>query len=67
MYRGLRAAHLPTHYRHCQEGTMKEKGGVKEKGGERGRVFCIQGNHKEQDFQHLRTTKFSYITCHIKE
>lgn len=37
MYRGLRAAHLLTHYRHCQEGTMKEEEGVKEKGGERDR------------------------------
>lgn len=39
MYRGLRAAHLLTHYRHCQEGTMKEEEGVKEKGGERGGEF----------------------------
>lgn len=25
MYRAPRAAHLLTHYRHCQEGTMREK------------------------------------------
>ena len=26
MYRALRAAHLLTHYRHCQEGTMRGRG-----------------------------------------
>ena len=61
MYRGPRAAHLLTHYRHCQEGTMKEEEGVKEREG----VF-IQGNGKEKkNFQHLEG-KFSYITCQIE-
>lgn len=31
MYRSPRAVHLLTHYRHCQQGTMKQIEGVKEK------------------------------------
>lgn len=59
MYRALRAAHLLTHYCHCQEGTKRERGG------ERRRVFFFQGNHKEQDSQQT-TFSFPDITGHIK-
>lgn len=41
MYRAPRAAHLLTHYRHCQEGTMRGR-----EGGEREGAFSSSRRSK---------------------
>lgn len=53
MYRSLRAVHLLTHYRHCQEGTMKQIDGVKEKN--KGEFYSSKGRSTWKE--HVRLYK----------
>lgn len=62
MYRALGAAHLLTHYHHCQEGTMRER--ERDGGRERRRVSFIQTNLK--DSQHLEITFLTFCVT-LKE